>query len=137
MKRLLIPSLLLVLLMTACEINVIEPYPTYDIRDRVVGSYTVEEYSETYDDTYQYSILISKSGNGNDVYLENFYDAGLMVRADVVGNKIYIPWQIQDGFEVEGVGTVSGSTIRFTYQVYDRYNHTPTDYCETRMWRDW
>jgi hypothetical protein len=124
----------LALLATACEVVVVEP--RYDERERVTGSYQVDEYSETYNSSFHYRLQISKSGSSNDIYLDNFYDADLLVRGELVGNKIVIPWQLRDGYEIEGVGTVYGNSITFSYTVKDTYNDIPTDFCETEAWRD-
>ncbi len=132
MKKVIIASLLLITL-ASCEFNYIEP--RYDYRDRVTGPYDVEEYSETFNDYHYYSIHITKySSSGHTVYLNNFYDADLSVYAYLDGDKLTIPLQTIDGFEVEGVGTVHASDMSLNYRVKDLYSNTRTDFCET--WGD-
>lgn len=124
--------LAMVLFLTSCEI-IIEP--VFDDRDRLVGSYRVEEYSQTFNDYGKFTIYIRKAGGYNsDVIVENFYNANLDVRAEVVNGKIYISKQYVDGYEVEGVGTVYFDEIRFSYRVRDTYYYKPTDFCEATAW---
>jgi hypothetical protein len=134
MKKVFIASLLLVLL-ASCDITVIEP--RYDYRDRLVGYYDVEEYSQTYNDYTYYSLHISKEGSsGYTIYLDNFYAADISVYAYVEGDKITIPYQTTDGFEIEGTGLMQGNNISLTYRVKDRYHDTRTDFCELWGSRD-
>lgn len=118
------------LVLTSCTIENVEP--RYDARDRIVGYYDVEEYSETYNELTYYSLRISKSRYAREVYLDNFYSADISVYATLDYDKITIPYQVVDGFEVEGVGTVYGNEIELSYRVRDRYNDTRSDFCETK-----
>ena len=105
-----------------------------DERDRVIGNYEVEEYSETYDDLTYYSMYITKSRYREEIYLNNFYAADLRVLAILEYNRITIPFQVVDGYEIEGVGTVYGNELDLNYSVRDRYSDAPTDFCETQAW---
>lgn len=132
MKKVIIASLLLITL-ASCEFNYIEP--RYDFRDRVTGSYDVEEYSATFRDYHYYSIHITKySSSGRTVYLNNFYDADLSVYAYLDGDKLTIPLQIVDGFEIEGTGILHSSDMSINCRVKDLYSDTRTDFCE--IWGD-
>lgn len=134
MKKVFIAALSLITL-ASCEFNIIEP--RYDYRDYVTGYYDVEEYSETYNDYHYYSIHITKYANGRTVYLNNFYDANLSVYAYLDGDKLTIPLQVANGYEIEGVGTVHSSDLSLNYRVKDLYNDTRTDFCETWGDRDY
>jgi hypothetical protein len=134
MKKVIIAALLLTTL-ASCEFNIIEP--RYDYRDRVTGFYDVEEYSETYNDYHYYSINVTKYSSSRTVYLNNFYDADLSVYAYVDGDKLTIPLQIVDGYEIEGVGTIHSSDMSMSYRVKDLYNNIRTDFCETWGERDY
>lgn len=124
--------LAMVLFLTSCEI-IIEP--VIDDRDRLVGSYQVEEYSQTFNDYGKFTIRIRKApGYNSDVIVENFYNANLNVRAEVINDKIYISKQYVDGYEIEGVGTIYFDEIRFSYRVRDTYYYKPTDFCEATAW---
>ena len=123
----------LVVVLTSCDVIIVEPI--YHDRDRVTGSYQVEEHSQTYNDYTQFSIYIRKSGSYDDVIIENFYNADVNVRATVVSDKIYISRQIVDGYEIEGIGTFYGDEIQFSYKVRDTYSYNkPTDFCNATAW---
>lgn len=129
-----ITLLLLLLLMGSCTLIV---DPAFDPRNQVVGGYQVQEYSETYNASLSYYLTISRSGYGNDIYLENFYNAGIAVRAQFSNSKVYIPLQRVDGYEVEGVGTLYGTSLSLSYKVRDTYSHHAPDFCRTEGWRQW
>lgn len=123
----------LVVALTSCDVLIVEP--VYTDRDRVTGSYQVEEHSETYNDYTRFYIFIRKSSGYDGAIIENFYDADVNVKATVVADKIYIHRQIVDGYEMEGVGTFYGDEIRFSYKVRDTYsNNKPTDFCNATAW---
>jgi hypothetical protein len=128
MKRLFLFLSPLVFL-SSCIIEDVEP--RYDDRDRIVGYYDVEEYSNTYHDMTYYSFRIAKSGYYNEVYIDNFYAADLRVYATVSYNTITIYSQVTNGYEVEGTGTIFGNEIELNYRVKDRYSNSYTDFCET------
>jgi len=123
----------LVIFLSSCELTIIEP--VYDDRDRVTGSYQLEEHSQTYNDFTRYFISIHKTGSYDEVIIENFYNAGVNVRATVVYDKIYISRQRVNGYEIEGIGTRYGNEIDFSYHVRDTYSYNnPTDYCSATAW---
>jgi hypothetical protein len=134
MKRLLAIGFL-ALLFSACADNYYEP--RYDPRDKLVGYYEVEEYSETYNDITYYTLRISKSGYDREIYLSNFYDSDLRVYAILDYDKITIPFQVVDGFQIEGIGAVHGNELDLSYSIKDRYNNFRTDFCETKAWFDY
>jgi hypothetical protein len=125
--------LFLLIGLSSCEIYYVEP--VYRERQRIVGQHNVDEYSETYNDHTSYSISIEESGRyGNEVYINNFYGADISVHATISNGKITIPRQVSDGYEIEGVGTVYGDEISFSYSVRDLYSGTRTDFCEATAW---
>src|SRR5262249_41549956 len=101
-----------------------------------VGSYQISEYSSTYNSTIYYNVSVSKASY-TDLYIANFYNAGISVRANLYGDKITIPWQIQDGYEIEGTGTIFGGQINLTYKVRDTYNNWETDFCNSSAVKQW
>jgi hypothetical protein len=132
MKALII-AMVSALMLTSCFVD--ESIETrYDYRDKVVGYYEVEEYSQTFDDMTYYNIDISRSSRYDEVWIDNFYAADISVYATVSYDRIRIPFQTVDGYEIEGSGVVRGSRIDFTYSVKDSYSHTVTDFCETTAW---
>jgi hypothetical protein len=128
------PTLLIAVLMSSCIVETVEP--RYDVRDRIVGYYEVEEFSETYGDHTYYDFRIARAGYDNEIYFHNFYGADLTVRAIVDHDRISIPFQVEDGYEIEGVGTIRGDELRLSYTVYDTYGNSRIDYCETIAWRE-
>ena len=125
--------MIVALIVTSC--NVYDVEPRYDARDKVVGRYDVEEYSETYNQYTSYSISIRKGGFTREIYIDNFYASNIRVYAYLDYDRITIPYQIIDGYEVEGTGTVYGSSINMRYRVKDTYMNSYTDFCETDAWR--
>ena len=131
MKKLI--YLFLLIGLSSCEFYYLEP--VYRERERILGSYDVEEYSETYNDYTHYSIWIDKSySHSNEIYIENFYGADIRVYATISYDRITIPRQVVNGYEIEGVGTVYGDEIDFSYSVRDLYSGTRTDFCEATAW---
>jgi hypothetical protein len=135
MKRFIV-FVLPIMLLSGCDINIIEP--VYDSRDNVTGHYDVEEYSETYNDMTYYSLRISKSSYSNrEVYLHNFYAVDIRVYATLDYDKIRIPYQVVDGYEVEGVGTLNGDELTLSYRIKDLHGYTHSDFCESVARRDY
>jgi hypothetical protein len=107
----------------------------YDHRDPLVGRYEMEEYSETYNDYTRYTIWIEESSRYSDqVYIDNFYGVDIRVCASIAYDKITIHRQAVNGYEIEGVGTVYGNEISFSYSVKDLYSGARTDFCEATAW---
>jgi hypothetical protein len=75
---------------------------------------------------------VSKARYAREIYLDNFYAADISVYATLDYDKIDIPYQVVDGYEIEGVGTIYGNEIELSYWVKDRYSDTRADFCETR-----
>jgi hypothetical protein len=116
--------------LTACEVNVVEP--VYDGRDRLVGRYQIEEYSETFNDLTYYTLNIAKSSySSREIVLYNFYALDGSIIAYLDGNKIRIPLQVINDYEISGVGTFLGNDIDLNYTVYDLQGSAQTDYCES------
>lgn len=132
MKNLIFFSVLLVFA-TSCTFYDVEP--RYDHRDKFVGYYDVEEYSETYGDYTYYEMRVTRSRYEREVYLNNFYAADIRVYATVSYDNIRIPFQVVDGYEIEGSGTLSRDQLNLSYRVKDLYNQSGSDYCETVAWR--
>jgi hypothetical protein len=128
MKRLFL-LLAPIVFLSSCIMEDVEP--RYDDRDRIVGYYDVNEYSNTYHDMTYYSFRIGKSGYYDEVYIDNFYAADIRIYARVSYNTITIYSQVVNGYEIEGTGTIFGNEIDLNYRVRDRYNSSYTDYCET------
>jgi hypothetical protein len=118
--------------LASCEIIVVDS--DYDQVNLADGVYQVEEYSQTYNQNFQYSVWINQLGGSSVLYIDNFYDQEITVKAEVIGRKLYIRKQYVDGYEIEGSGTIWGSKIQLDYSIYDVYSHKPTDYCEATLY---
>jgi hypothetical protein len=120
-------------LLASCDVYYVEP--RYDVRDELVGRYDIEEFSATYNDVTRYTFRIEKAGySGNEIYIKNFYGVGIRVKAFVSYDRIDIPRQVIDGYEIDGVGTIFNSEISLNYRVVDLYSNAPADFCETTAW---
>jgi hypothetical protein len=123
----------ILVVVSACDIVVVDPYD--DRVNLTPGSYQVEEYSQTYEQHFQYSVWISHCGDGShSVYIENFYNEGLLVKAEIIGRKIYVRRQYVEDYRVEGVGTITSHSIQMDYSVTDLYSNAPTDFCEATLY---
>ncbi len=97
----------------------------------MIGQYHVDEYSATYREWIYYSIHISKATSSDKIYMDNFYGSNISVYAFVDYDRITIPYQAVDGYEIEGAGTFQGNYLRLNYSVRDIYENSYTDFCET------
>lgn len=136
MKRSILLLMLAAITLTACDVYYVEPEQPYRLRDRIIGSHFTEEYSQTYREYYEYNVWISAGSRANEVYIENLYLDGLSVYARVSYDGITIPFQVIDGYEIEGAGTIYDEQIELNYYVRDRYENTIKDFCESTLWRD-
>jgi hypothetical protein len=134
MKRLLPFALLL--LLASCEIYLIEDPNARDDRNLFVGEYQVEEYSQTTDRLYTYNIRIQKSCcRADEVKITNFYGADLKVYAFVSNNRLTIPLQQTDGYEIEGTGKVVNGRLQITFFARDIFSYpTFTDFVDLEGW---
>ncbi|MBL6445600.1 hypothetical protein JMN32_04725 [Fulvivirga sp. 29W222] len=138
MKKQLLFSVIILLALSSCQLTVIEePHVHVDIRDRFLGVFDVEEYSETFDSYSYYHVeIVALHGEPNSVILRNFYGAEIDVIAHIEGNYLYIPNQDVGGFHIEGEGSVSGDRLDLSYSVHDHLAyHDITDYCLSVAWR--
>jgi len=101
-----------------------------------VGRYELDEYSETTEYYYTYTIEIVKSCcDSDEVYLRNFYDVGLEVVARFDGYKLIIPRQYIDDYEIEGTGRLDSSELSLSYIVRNRFQNPSTDFLNFTAWR--
>lgn len=135
MKRSLL-FLLVLISLASCDVYYLDTERPYRSRDRIIGSHFAEEYSETYHEYYEYDVWISSGTRSNEVYIENLYIDGLSVYATVSYDAIRIPFQVIDGYEIEGAGTIYGDRIDLNYYVRDRYLNSIKDFCEVTLWKE-
>lgn len=135
MKKILL--LLPVILFFGCEIYIIEEPVPWDDRDAFVGTFSVNDYSETLDEHFAYQVVISKvCCNSNQVWIHNFYGVDIDVLAEVHGNRITVSRQFIGDYEVEGTGRLEYDQLTMTFVVRDHY-YTPTltDFVSSTSWR--
>lgn len=128
--------LIALIALASCDVYMVDTERPYRSRDRIIGSHYNEEYSQTYHEYYEYDVWISSGTRPNEVYIENLYTEGLSVYATVSYDAITIPYQIIDGYEIEGAGTIYNDQISLNYYVRDRYSNTVKDFCEATLWND-
>lgn len=126
----------ILILLAGCELYIYEEPVPWDDRDYFIGEYRVEEFSETTGSIYNYDIRIRKAWNNNrEIKIKNFYGIGLNVIAIVDGNRLTIPLQEEDGYEIEGTGRVYGDKLVLTFMARDLYElPTYTDFVSAEGW---
>jgi hypothetical protein len=109
------------LLMNSCEEDPLGLFGD-DIRDGMVGKWTVEEKSSLFKKSVNtYQVSISKDNQDSSaIYIRNFYDLGTNVSVKVLMNNNFlsIPEQDVDGL----IGTVSISGSGSAGWDYDKIN---------------
>ena len=116
MSRLRVLSVLVIitgLLFNACETT------EFDSRNNFRGTWDVEEYSYRLPmPSYYQSRITLDEFNEENIFIENFYDAGLEISAMVVGSKVFLPYQQIGMFEIlDGYGGYSENMISMSYVV--------------------
>lgn len=105
----------LVLIFSSCK----KDEPTIADSEQFVSSYDVTDtwISNGTQNTFGYSMRIEKSSQDPTVILlSNFGgDPSATVKGEVSGKKFTIPQQTVRGYGYSGSGTISGSTLSFSY----------------------
>ena len=104
-------------------------------RDKFTDTWTVNEDCSS-SAPASYIVSITNGSGITDVLISNMWDAFVnSVHATVDGNTISIASQEpdNDGFIVSGQGTISGTTITWSYTIDDTLYGTGTDVC-TSTW---
>ncbi len=89
-----------------------------DDRDLYVGTYKIDEYSSLLNES-SFKVELDKHGNRDKMVIRNFYDTDLEVQADLAGRKLQIDYQRVGDYYFEGVGQLTDSTVRLTFDVYN------------------
>ncbi|NMM48393.1 hypothetical protein [Marinigracilibium pacificum] len=122
MKRsLLFYSFLLIVSLSSCNIYIDEPL--YNLS----GHYRVDEYSHHYDEYFRYSIYIDQPHiNGPDdvIFIENFYNADIVVEAYLNGSRINIPYQEIGPFDIQGSGYISDGNIHLDATIWEHVGYS-------------
>lgn len=128
--------LIVLISLASCDVYYLDTERPYSSRDLIIGSHYAQEYSQTYHEYYEYNVWIAAGNRSNEIYIGNLYLDGLSVYARVSYDAITIPFQVIDGYEIEGAGTIYGDRIDLNYYVRDQYENTIKDFCETTLWND-
>jgi hypothetical protein len=104
-----------------CSITDLRPI---DFRDKFVGKYSAEEESATISTTSKFNMQISKSAKPDSViYIKNFWNANITVKAKISGSKLSIPEQQVNNFRIVGMGAINGQELTMSYWVNGVSNH--------------
>jgi hypothetical protein len=116
MKTLKLIPVLLIALFSGCEL--IDEEGPYDNIDEITGEYEVDEWSETLEaQSFFYVTIYRNSHRNGKIYIENFYNAGIEVYAEVNGYKIQIPPQQVGYYEIEGMGSFYNDELTMEYSI--------------------
>jgi hypothetical protein len=89
-----------------------------------VGKYSAEEESATISTTSKFNMQISKSAKPDSViYIKNFWNANITVKAKISGSKLSIPEQQVNNFRIVGMGAINGQELTMSYWVNGVSNH--------------
>ena len=91
---------------------------------------------KTYNEIAEYSISIYKSSHDTDVvFIRNFYGVNIEAMAILRGDKLILPLQEIDGYEIEGEVWYHIGELEFDYVVRDITRHQNiNDYCTAVAW---
>jgi hypothetical protein len=114
----------LLMIISGCEVA--DDLLGNEVISEIEGEWSVDETSEVFGKKSTlsvYTVTISPDpDNLNGIIIDNFYNVGISVRANVSGSSITIPNQeAEDGYTVYGSGTISGNRneIDMSYVVND------------------
>jgi hypothetical protein len=106
---------ILLFIVYGCSITDLHPV---DFRDKFVGKYAAEEESSTISTTSKFHLHISKSAQQDSVvYIKNFWNADITVKAKISGSKLAIPEQQVNNFRIVGLGSINGQELTLSYWV--------------------
>lgn len=136
MKTIKLLLILFIFLISGCHIVIEE---VYSPSSRIVGTYEVDEWSETLGAQAYFDIFIHDDAYSPEIiYINNFYDSGIEVWAKVNGSRIRIPLQTAGPYEIEGNGTYFDGELNIDYSVRDLYSHAGfIDYCNAICLKYW
>jgi len=121
----IILTLLTIVLASCSDDDVKAP----DTRGQFVGSYEVEDISQSSGYVYNYNVTV-KSGSGNEILFSNFADMfNIPIKATVTGNSFTIPNQTftnpsGKSIKVYGSGSIQGGVLTFTYTTEGYLDYT-------------
>ena len=118
---------LLTILMTSCNDDDEAQGP--DTRAQFVGTYDVEDISESSGYVYNYEVTVT-AGSGNEIKFSNFADLfNIPIKATVKGNSFNIPSQSftnpsGKSIKVYGSGNIQNGVLHFDYTTEGYLDYT-------------
>jgi hypothetical protein len=118
---------LLTLVMASCSDD--DEIKGPDTRAQFVGTYNVEDISQSSGYVYNYDVTVSE-GPGNEIKFSNFADLfNVPVKATVSGNTFTVPMQSFTNpsgktIKVSGSGSIQGGKLTFTYTTEGYLDYT-------------
>jgi hypothetical protein len=118
---------LLTLVMAACSDD--DEIKGPDTRAQFVGTYNVEDISQSSGYVYEYTVTVSE-GSGNEIKFSNFADLfNVPVKATVSGNTFNVPMQSFTNpsgktIKVSGSGSIQGGVLTFNYTTEGYLDYT-------------
>lgn len=105
--------LLAIIMLSGCR----QFYEHPDTRESFIGLYNAVEYSETYDMTNEFPMVINNNGaeDDPDIIISNFNNLGEDVRARVAFFEFRIPRQRIGDYNVEGRGRLGVDQVIIDY----------------------
>lgn len=100
-----------------------------DTRAQFVGTYSVEDISQSSGYVYNYNVTVSE-GSGNEIKFSNFADLfNVPIKATVSGNTFNVPMQSFTNpsgktIKVSGSGSIQGGVLTFTYTTEGYLDYT-------------
>jgi len=119
----IVSFVLIALVCVSCEVA--DDFTGNEAVAELEGNWSVDEESSVFGKSTLsvYTVSISADpDNLNGVIIDNFYNVGISVKANVSGTSLTIPNQeAEDGYTVYGSGTISGNSneIDMNYVVND------------------
>ena len=120
---------LLTMIMASCSDD--DEIKGPDTRAQFVGTYSVEDISQSSGYVYNYDVTISE-GSGNEIQFSNFADLfNVPIKATVSGNTFTVPMQSFTNpsgktIKVSGSGSIQGGKLTFTYTTEGYLDYTGT-----------
>ena len=120
MKKIQYP-LVMAFFIFSCEAGFYDEEPV----NIFTGCYDVDEWSESLQaQSYFEMRIFTRNRDHGIIRMENFYNAGITVYAEVNGFKIRIPVQQTEYYEIEGYGSLYDGQLTINYSVADKLSPT-------------
>ena len=80
-------------------------------------------------------LIVVSCCRSDEVKISNFYGSDLTVRGYIANNRITIPLQQTEGYEIEGTGKMINGRLQITFFARDIFSYpTFTDFVDMEGW---